>query len=77
MEDRFWDAFTVFMIGLGVLALVLGLCTDLYSPALGVVGLVGFWVIAISLRVYWLNSDRDEEFGSYRPRRLYDDRDRY
>ncbi|MDM7998546.1 MAG: hypothetical protein QUS33_00730 [Dehalococcoidia bacterium] len=77
MEERFWDAFTVFLIGLGVLGLVLGLCTDLYSAALGVVVLVGFWVIAISLRVYMLARDRDEEFGSYRPRRLYDDRDRY
>ena len=77
MEERFWDALTVFLIGLGVIALVLGLCTDLYSPALGIVVLVGFWVIAISLRVYMVARDRDEEFGSYRPRRLYDDRDRY
>ena len=77
MEERFWDAFTVFLLGLGVLGLVLGLCTDLYSPALGVVALVGLWVIAISLRVYMVARDRDEEFGSYRPRRLYDDRDRY
>jgi len=72
--DRLWDALTVLLFGLGVLVLVVGLCTDAYSPALGVVGLVALWVIAITLRVYWLASDRDEEFGSYRPRRLYDDR---
>lgn len=74
--DRSWDAFTVLLLGLGVLTLVVGLCTSLYSAAIGVVGLVGFWVIAVSLRVFWAATDRDEEFGSYRPRRLYDRYDR-
>jgi hypothetical protein len=30
------------------------------------------WVIAVALRVYTLTADRDEEFGRYRPRSLYD-----
>ena len=69
---RFWNAFTVLLIGVGVLALALGLFTDLYEPKYGVVGMVALWVIAVALRVYTLTADRDEEYGRYRPRSLYD-----
>ena len=69
---RFWNAFTVLLIGLGFLVLALGLFTDLYEPKFGIVGLVAMWVIAVALRVYTLTADQDEEFGRYRPRSLYD-----
>lgn len=70
--ERSRNAVTVLLFGLGVLVLVVGLCTDAYSAALGFVGLVALWVIGITLRVYWFARDPDEEFGDYRPRRLYD-----
>ena len=58
--SRFWDAFTVFLIGLGILALAVGLFADAYSWRMGVVGLVAFWVIAIALRVYMFSTAEDE-----------------
>lgn len=70
--DRSRAAFTILIFGLGILVAVVGLVTDAYSAAIGFVGLVALWVIGVTLRVYWLATDRDEEFGSYRPRRLYD-----
>jgi len=70
--ERSRAAFTILLFGLGILVAVVGLVTDAYSAAIGFVGLVALWVIAITLRVYWVATNRDEEFGSYRPRRLYD-----
>jgi hypothetical protein len=74
---RFWNAFTILLLGLGVLVLVVGLVTEAFSAAMGVVGLVALWVIAIALRVYTVVTDQDEDFGRYRPRSLYDRYDRY
>ena len=54
---EFWmgrgaNAMTVLLFGLGVLAFFIGLCTDLYSVGLGVVGWVAFWVAGYTLRSY-------------------------
>ncbi len=70
--ERSRAAFTILLFGLGILVAVVGLVTDVYSAALGFVGLVALWVIGITLAVYWQATNRNEEFGSYRPRRLYD-----
>jgi type IV secretory pathway TrbD component len=70
--ERTRAAFTILLFGLGILAGVVGLVTDVYSAALGFVGLVALWVIGVTLFVFWAARDADEEFGSYRPRRLYD-----
>jgi len=76
MEQRFWDAVAVLLVGLGILVFIVGVFTDAYNWKLGVVGLVALWVIAVTLRVLTVAMDRDEEFGGYRPRRLYDRYDR-
>ncbi len=69
---RFMNAFTVLLFGLGVLVFVAGLFADAYSWKIGIVGAVALWVFAVTLRVYAFTRDEDEEFGDYRPRRLYD-----
>jgi type IV secretory pathway TrbD component len=66
------NAIAILLLGLGVLALVVGLVTDAYSAALGFVGMIALWVAGITWRAFWFNRDPDEEFGSYRPRGLYD-----
>ena len=50
------NALTVFLLGIGVLTLVIGASTDLYSLGLGFVGLVTAWVLGLTLRVYMLGS---------------------
>lgn len=63
---RFLNAFTAFLLGSGVLVLVVGLFGNAYPWGLGVVGLVALWVIAFALRVYLVTAE-DDEMG--RPRR--------
>ncbi len=63
---RFLNAFTAFLMGSGVLVLVVGLFSDAYPWGLGVVGLVALWVVAFALRVYLITSDGDEEVGHSR-----------
>lgn len=63
---RFLDAFTAFLMGSGVLVLVVGLFSDAYSWRLGVVGLVALWVVAFALRVYLFTADGDGEMGHSR-----------
>jgi len=46
------NALTLFILGLGVLVLVLGPCLGLYGFGPGFVGLVISWVLAIPLRLY-------------------------
>ena len=45
-------AFTVFLFGCGVIALLVGLLWDRYSWQTGVIGMAGFWVIALSLAAF-------------------------
>ena len=42
----------VLLFGLGILALCIGLCTDLFSAGLGLVVLVGLWVTGFVAREY-------------------------
>jgi hypothetical protein len=63
---RFLNAFTAFLMGSGVLVLVVGLFGDAYPWGLGVVGLVALWVVAFALRVYLVTADEDEEAGRSR-----------
>jgi hypothetical protein len=54
---EFWigrgaNALTVLLFGLGVLVLVIGLCTDLYSAGIGVVGWIALWVAGYTVRTY-------------------------
>ncbi len=56
------NAMTVLFLGIGVIALAVGLCTDLYSAPLGLLGLVCSWVVALTLRAFYGLGDRDEGF---------------
>ncbi len=47
------DALSVFLMGLGVLLLILGPCADLYSVNYGLIGLVASWILAITIRVFF------------------------
>jgi hypothetical protein len=64
------NALTVFLFGLGTLALVVGLCTDLYSAPIGVVGWIGAWVVAATLRTFYGTGDKTDEdyYEEYRRR---------
>lgn len=55
------NALAVFLFGLGVLLLILGPCTDLYSLAYGVIALVATWVLAITIRVFYFGAGSGEE----------------
>jgi len=59
-DGREIDALTVFLMGLGILLLVLGPCAGFYSIAIGFVALVGCWVAAITLRVFYFGGSRDD-----------------
>ena len=64
-DGREIDALTVFLMGLGVLLLVLGPCADLYSIGMGLVGMVACWVLAISMRVFYLGGNREDRRYRY------------
>ena len=64
-DGREMDALTVFLMGLGVLLLVLGPCTGFYSIAIGFVSLVGCWVVAITLRVLYFGGTQDTRRNRY------------
>lgn len=49
----------VLLFGLGILALCVGLCTDLFGAGLGLVVLVGFWVMAFVAREYLGTAEYD------------------
>jgi hypothetical protein len=62
-EGREMDALSIFLMGLGVLLLVLGPCAGFYSIAIGLVALVGCWVVGITLRVlYFGGSSNDSRY---------------
>jgi hypothetical protein len=59
------DALSIFLMGLGVLLLVLGPCAGLYGIAMGFVALVSCWVVAITLRVFYFGGSRDDRRSRY------------
>jgi len=64
-DGREMDALSIFLMGLGVLLLVLGPCAGFYSIAIGFVALVACWVLAITLRVFYFGGNRDERHTRY------------
>ena len=59
------NALSVFLMGLGVLLLILGPCAGFYSIAIGFVALVGCWVVAFTLRVFYFGGTYDERRSRY------------
>jgi hypothetical protein len=57
-QNNEMNALTIFLMGTGVLLLVLGPCTGLYGIGMGFVGLVASWVVAVTLRVYHVGTNR-------------------
>jgi hypothetical protein len=57
------------LYGLAVLVFFAGL-VDAYSWKLGILGGIALSVVGVTLRVYAFT--RDEEFGAYEPRMLYE-----
>ena len=53
-------AFTVFLFGCGVMALLVGLFWDRYSWQTGIISMAGFWVIALSLAAFLATLGRRE-----------------
>ncbi len=64
-DGRETDALTIFLMGLGVLLLILGPCAGFYSIAIGFVALVGCWVVAITLKVLYSGGTRDARYSRY------------
>ena len=56
---RFLAALTAFLFGCGIMALLVGLLSDRYTWQTGVLGMAGFWVIALSLAVFLAARGRD------------------
>ena len=56
---------TVFLLGLGILVLVIGPCAGLYSIGLGFVGLVASWVLGLTFRAYLCGRQEDESTTDY------------
>jgi hypothetical protein len=59
------DALTIFLMGVGVLLLVLGPCAGFYNIAIGFVAMVGCWVVAITLRVLYFGGTRETRRNRY------------
>jgi hypothetical protein len=64
-NGREMDALSIFLMGLGVLLLVLGHCAGFYSMAIGLVALVACFVLAITLRVFYFGGNRDDRRYRY------------
>jgi hypothetical protein len=64
-DGREMNALTVFLMGLGILLLILGPCAGFYSIAIGFVALVGCWVVGITLRVLYFGGNRDDRRYRY------------
>jgi len=54
------DALSVFLMGLGVLLLILGPCAELYTISYGLIALVASWVTAITIRVFFFGGEPGE-----------------
>jgi fucose permease len=59
MIRGFLAAFTMFLIGCGAIALLVGLLWDRYSWQTGVIAMAGFWVVALSLAAFLNATARD------------------
>ncbi len=59
-KSRENSALIVCLFGIGVLILTVGLCTEVLSPGLGLVGGVASWVLAFVSREYLTTSERDD-----------------
>lgn len=60
MIRRLLVAFTMFLLGCGVMALLVGLLWDRYSWQTGVIAMAGFWVVALSLSAFLATGGRDQ-----------------
>ena len=60
-KSRENSALIVCLFGIGVLILTVGLCTEVFSPGLGLVGGVASWVAAFATREYLHTSVHDDE----------------
>jgi len=56
--DRGINALTVLLFGLGVLAFIVSLCTDMLTVGQGVIAWVALWVVAYTIRVYYGHWER-------------------
>lgn len=56
------NALVVFLMGVGILAVAQGLCTDIFGGQLGLTGLVASWVVGITLRVYHTGTANDNDY---------------
>jgi hypothetical protein len=54
MERRTLDALSFFVLGLGVILLLLAPCAGVYSLGHGLVAMVATWVVGHTLRTYLL-----------------------
>lgn len=52
MAGKHMNAFSALVFGCGVLVLAVGSFTDRYSWQYGVIGMVAFWVIALTFRAF-------------------------
>lgn len=59
------DALSVFLMGLGVLLLILGPCAGFYSIAMGLVALVASWVLGVTIRVFYFGGTHEERRSRY------------
>ena len=57
---RLLAAFTVFLYGCGIIALLVGLLWDEYSWQTGIIAMAGFWVAATSLAAFLAGRSRDQ-----------------
>jgi uncharacterized protein with PQ loop repeat len=59
MTKRLLVALTVFLLGCGVVAFLVGLLWDRYSWQTGVISMAAFWVVAISLATFLAGGGTD------------------
>ncbi len=59
MIRRLLVALTIFLLGSGVIALLVGLLWDRYSWQTGIIAMAAFWVVALSLSAFLAAGGRD------------------
>ena len=59
MIRRLLVALTIFLLGCGVIAFLVGLLWDRYSWETGVIAMASFWVVAISLGAFLATGGAD------------------
>ncbi len=63
MITKLMNALTALLFGLGILALVVGPCAGVYTLGKGVIGLVVMWVLAMTLRVFLITREDNEDLS--------------